>query len=53
MPLILGVDRAPAGAMVQMVGTALRISPAALKQAFNESEALRTCLLRYMQALYT
>src|SRR3954464_12486880 len=48
MPLILGLDRAPAGAMVQMEGTALRISPAALKQAFNESEALRTHLLRYM-----
>jgi CRP-like cAMP-binding protein len=53
MPLILGADRAPAGAMVQMGGTALRISPAALRQAFNESETLRACLLRYMQALYT
>jgi CRP-like cAMP-binding protein len=53
MPLILGVDSAPAGAMVQMAGTALRISPTALRQAFNESEALRTHLLRYMQALYT
>jgi signal transduction histidine kinase len=38
--------------MVQMEGTALRISPAALRQAFNESEALRTRLLRYMQALH-
>jgi CRP-like cAMP-binding protein len=53
MPLILGVDSAPAGAVVQMAGTALRISPTALRQAFNESEALRTHLLRYMQALYT
>jgi hypothetical protein len=53
MPLILGVNSAPAGAMVQMAGTALRISPTALRQAFNESEALRTHLLRYMQALYT
>jgi len=53
MPLILGVDSAPAGALVQMEGTALRISPAALRQAFNESEALRTRLLRYMQALHT
>jgi CRP-like cAMP-binding protein len=53
MPLILGVDRVPAGAIVQMDGTALRISPAALRQAFNGSEALRTRLLRYMQAFYT
>jgi CRP-like cAMP-binding protein len=53
MPLILGVNSAPAGAVVQMGGTALRISPTALRQAFNESEALRTHLLRYMQALYT
>jgi CRP-like cAMP-binding protein len=53
MPLILGVDSAPAGAIVQMQGTALPISPAALRQAFSESEALRTRLLRYMQALYT
>jgi CRP-like cAMP-binding protein len=53
MPLILGVDSAPAGAIVQMQGTALRISPAALRQAFNESKALHTRLLRYMQALYT
>ena len=48
LPLILGVDQAPFGAMVQMEGTALRLSAAALRQAFNESEALRTWLLRYM-----
>jgi len=52
LPLILGVDSASLGGMVQMEGTALRISPAALRQAFNESEALRTRLLRYMQALH-
>jgi CRP-like cAMP-binding protein len=52
LPLVLGVDRATVGAMVQMEGTALRISPAALRQAFNGSEALRTRLLRYMQALH-
>jgi len=52
LPLILGVDRAPVGAMVQLDGRALRISPAALRQAFNESEALRTRLLRYMQAFH-
>jgi CRP-like cAMP-binding protein len=52
LPLILGVDRAPVGAMVQMKGVALRISPAALRQAFNQSEALRTKLLRYMQAFH-
>ena len=37
----LGVDRAPVGAIVQMDGTALRIGPATLRQAFNRSEALR------------
>jgi len=52
LPLILGVDHASVGAMVQLEGTALRITPAALRQAFNESEALRTRLLRYMQALH-
>jgi CRP-like cAMP-binding protein len=53
MPLVLGVDSGPAGAIVQMQGTALRITPAALRQAFGESEALHGRLLRYMQALYT
>ncbi|MCW2240968.1 Crp/Fnr family transcriptional regulator [Azospirillum canadense] len=52
LPLVLGVDRAAVGAMVQMSGTALRISPAALRQACNDSEAIRTRLLRYMQALH-
>ncbi|UEM07464.1 Crp/Fnr family transcriptional regulator (plasmid) [Skermanella rosea] len=52
-PLILGADTAPAGAVVQMEGTALRISAAALKQAFNESRALHARLLRYVQAFYT
>jgi CRP-like cAMP-binding protein len=52
LPLILGVDSASFGAMVQMEGTALRIGPTALRQAFNESEALRNRLLRYMQALH-
>ena len=53
MPLILGVDSGPAGAIVQMQGTALRIAPAALRQVFGESDALHAQLLRYMQALYT
>jgi CRP-like cAMP-binding protein len=52
LPLILGVDQAPVGAMVQLKGIALRIGPAALRQAFNESETLRTRLLRYMQAFH-
>jgi len=52
LPLILGVDRAPVGAMVQLNGTALRINPAALVQTFNASGALRTRLLRYMQAFH-
>jgi CRP-like cAMP-binding protein len=52
VPLILGVDISSLGAMVQMEGTALRIGPTALRQAFNESETLRNRLLRYMQALH-
>ena len=52
LPLILGVDRAPVGAMVQLKGKALRIGPQALRQAFNGSEALRTKLLLYMQAFH-
>jgi CRP-like cAMP-binding protein len=53
LPLILGADSAPAGALVQMGGTALSVSPAALRRAFDESKALRTALLSYTQALYT
>jgi CRP-like cAMP-binding protein len=52
LPIILGADRAPVGAMVQLKGTALRIGPQALRQAFNQSEMLRTRLLRYMQAFH-
>jgi CRP-like cAMP-binding protein len=52
VPLILGVDISSLGGMVQMEGTALRIGPTALRQAFNESETLRNRLLRYMQALH-
>lgn len=53
MPLVLGVDSAPAGAIVQMQGTALRISATALKQVIGERKALHDQLLRSMQALYT
>src|SRR4051794_6323463 len=53
IPLNPGLGRAPGGAIGQKESPALRINPATLKQAFNESEALRTHLLRYMQALYT
>lgn len=53
LPLILGVDRTAFAAMVQVGGSALRIHPAALRRAFNDSEAIRTRLLRYMQALHT
>jgi hypothetical protein len=36
-----------------MEGTALSISPAALRRAFSGSETLRIRLLRYMQAFHT
>jgi len=52
LPLILGVDRATVGSIVQLEGTALRINPTDLREAFNGSEAFRTRLLRYMQSLH-
>lgn len=48
LPVVMGADSAPTEAMVQMSGTALRIRPPALRQIFNDSEAIRTVLLRYM-----
>ncbi|EWY38525.1 Crp/Fnr family transcription regulator [Skermanella stibiiresistens SB22] len=53
LPIVLGVDSGSFGAIVQQAGTALRINPPALKQAFGESEALRNLLMRYMQALHS
>jgi CRP-like cAMP-binding protein len=52
LPVILGVDSGSFGAIIQQEGTALKIAPVALRRVFNESEALRNLLMRYMQALH-
>jgi CRP-like cAMP-binding protein len=50
LPLVLGDDRSPVEARVQMEGTALRLSAAALQDEMESSPALRKLLLRYAQA---
>ncbi|WP_207460386.1 Crp/Fnr family transcriptional regulator [Azospirillum sp. SYSU D00513] len=52
LPIVVGVERAAHGAIVQMQGTAWRIDAAALRQAFRESDPLRTLLFRYALALH-
>src|SRR5688500_8960844 len=52
MPVVFGADTSPTRAMVQMAGTALRVRTPVIRQAFNGSEALRTLLMRYMQAFH-
>lgn len=49
--LLLGADRTPHRTFVQVAGgKSLRISAAALRNAWRQSEALHTTLLRYVQA---
>ena len=50
LPLVLGDDRSLVEARVQLEGTALRLGAAALRDAMDESAALRGLLLRYAQA---
>ncbi|WP_207460384.1 Crp/Fnr family transcriptional regulator [Azospirillum sp. SYSU D00513] len=52
LPVVFGAEVAAHGAMVQMQGTAWRIDPASLRQAFRESEAIRNRLSRYMLSLH-
>lgn len=52
LPVVVGIERAAHGAVVQMQGTAWRIDAKILRQAFNESEPLRTLLFRYALALH-
>jgi len=52
LPVILGAQRATTEAMVQIEGNAWRIRADALRAAFDRSTALRSVLLRYVQAFH-
>jgi len=52
LPLAFGIDRTPTAALIQLEGTALRVTAAALRQAFSESEVLRNRMMHFMQALH-
>lgn len=50
IPIVLGDDRSPTSARVQIGGRALRISPRELRKAMKRSASLRALLLRYVHA---
>lgn len=50
VPLLLGVDRTPHENLVQVDGTALRLTSAAFDEAVDRHAALRRLLLRYVHA---
>ena len=50
LPIVLGTLRSPLRALVQIPGEALRIGAEDLRRCLDQSEALRTILLRYVQA---
>lgn len=50
-PLVLGVDRTPHSALVQVGGTALRLSAADLSAVLQTSAGLRGILSRYVHSL--
>lgn len=50
MPLVLGASRTPYRCIVQVPGEALRIEAEDLRQALERIPALRTLLLKYVQA---
>ncbi|GAP94500.1 Crp/Fnr family transcriptional regulator [Leptolyngbya sp. NIES-2104] len=51
VPLVLGTDRIPMRAIVQIPGTAFRISAKALLSELNANRSLQSLLLRYVQTL--
>ena len=52
LAVVLGADSSPLEALVQGAGPALRMPAAGLRAAFERSPALRTTLLRHMQAFH-
>lgn len=48
-PLMLGVDRTPHEHLIQVAGAGLRIPANAFMASVNESESLRSLMLRYVQ----
>ena len=50
LAVVQGSDRSPHETFIQVPGEAIRISAVALRNAFEESAALRGLLLRYAQA---
>ncbi|HVZ31041.1 MAG TPA: Crp/Fnr family transcriptional regulator [Polyangiaceae bacterium] len=53
LPVVLGVDRTPTQAFVQVSGTAWRMRSASLRAALERHAPLRHVLNRYTQALFT
>ena len=52
LPVVLGAERASTEAIVQMEANAWHIRSDALRAAFDRSAALRSLLLRYVQAFH-
>lgn len=52
LPVVLGFDRARTRAEVQISGSGLRISAAALREALDHCPTLKLMLLRYVQAFH-
>ena len=53
LPIILGGDRSPSRAIVQIRGSALKLDAKILKQEFHRGGKLQQLLLLYTQALLT
>ncbi len=51
VPFVLGTDRIPLRAIVQIPGSALRISAKAMRSELSTSRSLQFLLLRYIQVL--
>lgn len=50
---VLGADASPVDGQVQLPGTCWRMDASALREAVDQSSALRALLLRYVQTLWT
>jgi hypothetical protein len=51
VPVLLGADRSPLEAMVQIPGSALRMPASVFREEVNRCPTLSKVLLRYAQAL--